>query len=384
MGRKKSSLESLVIELTSCMNSFWKDKKVLVTGHTGFKGAWLTLLLIEMGAKVFGFSLKDLSEYELFRNLLNDKNFHDHNSFFHFEGDINNMDILKKVVLDVNPDITFHLAAQPLVRRSYKEPLITWETNVLGTLKLLEALKTINKVSTLIVVTSDKVYENLELKNFFKESDRLGGNDPYSSSKAATEILISGWRKSFCGDASFQTKFLSIATARSGNVIGGGDWSEDRLVPDIVSSLKDNKIIKLRNPTSSRPWLHILETLNGYLLLAERLHISKNINSKDIYKLESSFNFGPKDNDVKTTQELLNECLKYWEGDWIKKKDKNNLKESNNLSLNSEKSKKYLNWSPKLSFETTVNLTINWYKKFYDKKSAYECCMDDINFYYQI
>ena len=365
-------------------NIFWQNKKVLITGHTGFKGSWLTLVLTSLGARVWGYSLTDISNYELFKNLVSEDKFINNKLFNHNEGNINDERELNSFVHKVQPDIVFHLAAQPLVRKSYKEPIKTWETNVLGTLKLMEALKPLKKLCLLVVVTSDKVYENIEDKSLFKETDRIGGDDPYSASKAATEILVASWRKSFCGLASHQSRTLSIASVRSGNVIGGGDWSEDRLIPDIVKSLHNNKVIKLRNPESCRPWLHVLDSLNGYLILAEKTYKSKQLNSKNLKDFESSFNFGPNKKSLKTTKDLVEECLNYWAGNWEIINTDDEFKEAKHLSLSSEKSIELLNWSPKLNFEKTVRFTINWYKNFYNKMSAYECCINDVKRFFQI
>ena len=229
---------------------------------------------------------------------------------------------IKKIVEEVNPDIVFHLAAQPLVRLSYLDPLETWQTNVNGTLNILEGLKNIKKKVGVVIITTDKVYKNNNWVYGYRESDQLGGHDPYSASKAASEIAVSSWRSSFCGIGSNQTKYLSIATARAGNVVGGGDWAEDRLVPDIVRSLLTSKKIIIRNPNSTRPWQHVLEPLFGYLILAKKLYeipINQEEYSANHFKLCSPFNFGPNFTSNKKVREVVEECLLYWDGEWILK-----------------------------------------------------------------
>ena len=241
-------------------NKFWENKKVLITGHSGFKGSWLATWLNFYGSKICGISLPPENPFNLFDNLnIKDKIYESHFS------DICNLPELTKIVNSFKPDITFHLAAQPLVLTSYKKPLLTWETNVIGTANLLNALSNLNTNSTLVVITTDKVYENKEWIYGYKENDQLGGHDPYSASKAAVEILVNSWRKSFCQPQ--KNGRLKIATARAGNVIGGGDWSQNRLIPDSIKALLKKEKIKIRNPHSTRPWQHVLEPLSGYLTL---------------------------------------------------------------------------------------------------------------------
>ena len=347
-------------------NKFWDNKKVLVTGHTGFKGAWLLIWLLEMGAKVYGYSLK-AEQDSLFKNIYPSIK----NNFVHKEANILELDNLKNFISNHNPDIIFHLAAQPLVSAGYKNPILTWETNVIGSLNLLEASKNIRTKCSIVMITTDKVYENKELKEGYSEEDLIGGYDPYSSSKAGAEIAIKSWRSSFCN---LENNFkLNISTARAGNVIGGGDFAKDRLIPDIVKALKIKKKIIIRNPESIRPWQHVLEPLNGYLLLAEKLY--KNKSAKDL----DTFNFGPNISNNKTVEELVETALKYWEGEWEVSKQKSMMHETKKLHLKSDKARSILNFYPKWGFEKTIAKTINWYKN--NTINAYKKCLLDIREY---
>ena len=353
-------------------NSFWKDKRVLITGHTGFKGSWLLLWLITLGAKVYCYSLKPYEERNLYLNLFkNNNNFQFEEKF----ADIRDEESLSKWINYSQPEIVFHLAAQPLVRESYLEPLYTWDVNLIGSYKLLECLKILENKCSILVVTTDKVYLNREQIYNYKEDDELGGSDPYSASKAALEIAISSWRESFCGNQYHQNGALRIATARSGNVIGGGDWSKDRIIPDIVSSLLDQRTILVRNPLSTRPWQHVLEPLNGYLKLAMYLY-----NANDA-KCEA-YNFGPSLQNNKSVKDLVEEVIKSWPGTWTKDHEVESFHESKLLSLDSNKSYKILNWEQKWNFQQTVFNTVEWYQKVYQEKtSPLEACLNNlINF----
>ena len=352
-------------------DEFWKNKKVLVTGHTGFKGSWLTLWLINLGAKVYGYGLEPNHPSDLF-NLLN-KNLKDKlNSKI---SNILDKENFHNYIKGIQPDIIFHLAAQPLVIESYKEPIKTWETNVIGTLNLLEAAKNNLKKCGIVCITTDKVYENKEWVHGYRENDILGGNDPYSASKAASEIAISSWRKSFCGEGKKQIKNLYIASARAGNVIGGGDWANFRLLPDCIRSLMKDEEIILRNPQSTRPWQHVLEPLGGYLILAEKL-----MSGKKIY--QNSFNFGPYIESNKSVLSFVKEVFKSWPGEYKIEKNILDYKESNLLYLNIEKSRLCLNWSPMWDFKETIYKSVSWYKNVYcNKKSAYDCCLEDLSEY---
>ena len=365
-------------------NNFWQNKNVLITGHTGFKGSWLTLWLLNLGAKVNGFSLKPNKDQRLYKDLFykNNKNLNNLlGTLNHHEGDINDFNALKNFVDDVKPEIVFHLAAEALVLESYKDPLKTWSTNVIGTLNLLNALKNIEKVCSAIFITTDKVYKNKEWFYGYRENDELGGRDPYSASKAAMEIAISSYRDSFCGNSKYQNPNLFIATARAGNVIGGGDWAKDRLVPDIVRSLSFKKSIVLRNSKSIRPWQHVLDPLSGYLCLAKELYECQSLNkiNKEIYT--SAFNFGPNISSLKTVEELVQKFVQFWKGEYEIDFITSEYHEENILNLSSEKAIKYLEWQPKWNFEKTIETTANWYFEVHKGEEAFNKCLENIDEY---
>lgn len=372
-------MEVVELDKINLRDEFWEDKKVLITGHTGFKGTWLSLWLKLKGAKVFGFSL-DITEenmffVETFGGLTNGiKNKDLYGNYF---GDIRNFDFLDSCIKEIKPDIVFHLAAQSLVKKSYQDPIKTWDTNLIGTLNLLQSLKKIANKCVVVVITSDKVYENKEILEGYSEDDRLGGKDPYSASKAATEILVGSWRFSFCGNDSHQTNKLSIVTARSGNVVGGGDWSAHRIIPDFVKAAREKEILEIRNPHSIRPWQHVLDTLNGYILLAKKIFSTKD----NFYMHGTSFNFGPDPKNNKTVEELIDLCKKFWPCETLISKNYENPYESKILTLKSEKAKEFFGWYSKLNFDETIKNTINWYKEHNRKIPSYRCCLQDIIFF---
>ena len=343
--------------------NFYKGKKVFITGHTGFKGSWLTYLLDQNGVITKGYALKPGTSPSLYSNLKFSNN---HTSVY---SDINDYSALKREINSFKPEYIFHLAAQPLVLESYETPKNTFETNFNGTLNLLESLKELAFNCIAIFITTDKVYQNNELDIAFKEDDKLGGNDPYSSSKAACELLINSYNASF-----FKNSKTRIASARAGNVVGGGDWSKKRLIPDIIRSVYENKIIEIRNPLATRPWQHVLESLNGYLILAITL-------SKKTSFFEGSWNFGPEKDDVKTVKEIIEISEKM--GITIKFKISKTLekKEANFLSLNIDRAKKQLNWRPMWKSEKAIKKTLDWYDNFYKGKSANELINHDLKSY---
>ena len=347
---------------------FWHNKKVLLTGHTGFKGSWLLLLLIKLNAKVVGYALPPETKPNLFNEIESKLK----NKFVNNFGEIRDKKKLREIVNETKPDIVFHLAAQPLVRMSYQKPLETWDVNVMGTLNLLDSLKDLNNKCAVVVITTDKVYVNREWAYAYRENDLLGGFDPYSASKAATEIALSSWRSSFCGEKEYQTNYLSIASARSGNVIGGGDWSLDRIVPDTIRALSLKNKINVRNPKSTRPWQHVLDPLVGYLMLAENLF------SKENFPKEA-FNFGPYNDSNKNVSDLLKEIFKYWKGEIIKKENPDDFHEAKLLNLQIDKAYSYLNWKPNWNFEETVKKTTLWYKNYNEGEDPYSLCSNDID-----
>ncbi len=327
------------------MHDIYRNKRVFVTGHSGFKGSWLTLWLREIGAEVAGYSLRpeELSHF----NLLNLK-------VKNYFADIRDEESLIKAMSEFRPDIIFHLAAQPLVRDSYDDPVYTYETNVIGSLKVYRAaLK--SGVPSLVSITTDKVYENREQSICYKEDDRLGGHDPYSSSKACVEILTDSFRKSYL----FDGKML-LATARAGNVIGGGDWAKDRLIPDLARNASKKLPTPIRNPNSIRPWQHVLEPLHGYLLLGEKLLQGKR-------EFASAYNFGPSLADEASVLKVFEVASKFWDDIKIEVvKDGSNKHEANLLMLDNSKALAQLNWKPTLSFEEGIQKTVDWYREFYN------------------
>ena len=355
-------------------NDFWKHKKVLITGHTGFKGSWLSLYLNELGAEVAGLALRPNANQILF-NQLNLKKKIEHNIV-----DIRDQKSVSDLVRNINPEIIFHLAAQPLVRESYDNPLETWQTNLIGSLNLLDAIKNFQRKCVVIIITTDKVYENKDWCFGYREVDPLGGHDPYSASKAGLEIAISSWRESFLGNKSYQNPNIFLASVRAGNVIGGGDWSTDRIIPDVIRSLKSNDQIKIRNKSSVRPWQHVLDPLTGYLLLARKIYEIDDFKKRG--NLCSAFNFGPLPDSNRTVAELVDEVFKSWKGSWVDISNPNDFHEAKLLKLNIEKSGDLLGWYPKWNFSESIYRTINWYKNEHDKiLTPLELCIKDINNY---
>lgn len=350
--------------------SFWSGRRVLVTGHTGFKGSWLSLWLNQLGAEVFGYALPPVGDECLFNALRLAETTSSH------MGDICDAPSLEKLVLDTQPDVVFHLAAQPLVRQSYQDPVKTWNTNVIGSINVLQSLRLLEKQCIAVMVTTDKVYSNKEWVYGYRENDPLGGYDPYSSSKAAMEIAVASWRSSFCGTASYQSSGLRIASARAGNVIGGGDWAEDRIIPDIVRALLKGEDIVVRNPNSTRPWQHVLEPLSGYLLLAEKMAEAKDY--------ATSFNFGPHLESNKSVQDLVELALEIWPGNWVNASNQDEPHEASLLNLVVDRAYHRLKWLPRWNFETTVAKTLGWYHDVSrNRHDALECSLKDLQAYTQ-
>jgi|TARA_B110000467_G_scaffold162447_1_gene185735 CDP-glucose 4,6-dehydratase len=338
-------------------NNFFKDKIILITGHTGFIGSWLTLWLESLGSKVIGFSLNHPTTPSLFQTLnLEDK-------IQHYFGDINNIEQLKAILSKHKPEIVFHLAAQSLVRLSYQTPLTTLQTNIMGTANLLESIKN-TSVKSCIVMTSDKCYRNYESFHPYDENDALGGSDPYSASKAAAEIIVNSYQKSFFDHSNVQK--TKIATVRSGNVIGGGDWALDRLIPDCVRNFSERKHINLRNPNSVRPFQYVLEPISGMLCLAEKMWDDDSFNE--------SWNLGPSLSDNPSrVDEVVNKVIKYWNGgSWKDTSQENSLPESKLLLLNSQKAIDRLDWSPVFDIDHSIKETVIWYKKYHEQKNDME------------
>jgi CDP-glucose 4,6-dehydratase len=336
--------------------SFYRDKRVFVTGHTGFKGSWLCTLLNQLGAKVKGYALSpdtNPSHFEILDLEIESE-----------IGDIRNLTQLKASMKSFKPDIVLHLAAQPLVRYSYENPIETYETNVMGTLNVLEAVRDCDSIKAVVNVTTDKCYKNNEWVWPYREKDELGGYDPYSSSKACSEILTDSYRNSFFNINDFGTKHnCLIASARAGNVIGGGDWSIDRIIPDIIRSKVEDSTLHIRNPKATRPWQHVLEPLVGYLALGYHL-LNKEIDFAD------AWNFGPDSSQVFSVENVVDAGNKLLDNSLNVElnKSSDNPHEANLLMLDSAKAHKFLNWRGHLNFDATIEYTFNWYKEFYNDK----------------
>lgn len=328
---------------------FWRARRVLVTGHTGFKGSWLCHWLLAEGAEVFGLALPPATEPALFALLRLAERMH------HRLGDIRDAEAVQRALAEARPEVVLHLAAQPLVRASYREPLATWETNVLGTIRVLEALRRVPGVRAAVIVTSDKCYENREWVWGYREDDAMGGHDPYSASKGAAELAVACWRRSFFADAGT----CRIASARAGNVIGGGDWAPDRLVTDLVTALRRREPLRLRNPRATRPWQHVLEPLSGYLHLAWRLC------QDDGERLAEGWNFGPEDGSIITVRELAQRLIgAYGRGDLVEAADPRQPHEAQSLKLDISKARARLGWFPIWGIAETVQRTAAWYRAF--------------------
>jgi CDP-glucose 4,6-dehydratase len=341
---------------------FWQNKNVLITGCTGFKGSWLSTLLFELGAKVYGYSLDVNTNPNMF-DLLSLKN-----KISFYKGDIRNFDEFNQFINKINPEIVFHLAAQPLVLYSYQNPIETYHTNVVGLVNVLEAIRNNNHVKAIINVTSDKCYENKEWVWGYRENEPMGGYDPYSNSKGCAELVTSCYQHSYFNIKDFnKTHNTLLASARSGNVIGGGDWSEDRLVPDMIKSILSNQMVKIRSPQAIRPWQHVLEPLTGYLMLAEKLFIG-NIN------YVGAWNFGPNQEDTKNVEYIVSKLCQMWgnNASWMLDENKNNTHhEANYLKLDCNKSNNILNWQPKWNLENTLIKIIEWYKAYKNNDDLY-------------
>lgn len=350
-------------------NTF-RNKKVFLTGHTGFKGSWLLYWLNDLGADIKGYSLAPETDESLYSKIDGDRLCQS------IVGDIRDQAHLDKQVHDFQPDFVFHLAAQPLVRLSYELPEITFETNVMGTAYLLKSVQKLQKKCTTIVVTTDKVYDNKEWIYPYRESDSLGGLDPYSASKACAELVAHSYIHSFFPITRIDDHFKGVATARAGNVIGGGDWAKDRIVPDIINALSSANTIKLRNPNSVRPWQHVLEPLSGYLTLAHYLHENPG-------KFGGSWNFGPNASDNLTVEELVKKAISVWgSGEYINIQQANQPHEAGLLKLDISKAVHELNWQPRWSSEVAVERTLSWYK-LYKLLDVRELLAKDIDNYIQ-
>lgn len=348
---------------TQISSTFWKGKKVFLTGHTGFKGSWLSIWLHSMGAVVKGYALSPPTKPNLFEEAQIDK------LIISEIGDIRDLDQLQNSMTSFNPDIVIHMAAQALVRLSYSDPIGTYDTNVMGTAKVLEAARNCKDIKSIVCVTTDKCYENKEWPWGYRENEAMGGFDPYSSSKGCSELVISAYRRSF-----LEKEKIGIASARAGNVIGGGDWAADRLIPDILRAFDQQQVVTIRNPKSIRPWQHVLEPLSGYLILAQNIYESPD-------QFSDAWNFGPVDEDAKPVEWILNYLLKLYPNCTWSLDDSVQPHEANYLKLDISKAKQYLNWKPTWRLEKTLNKIVEWNKSWLDKQNMYNVCVEEINEY---
>lgn len=347
-------------------NSFYKGKRILITGHTGFKGSWLSIWLQELGADVVGVSLDPYSERDNFllsgigKKIKAD-----------IRADIRDGQKIKNIFAEYKPEIVFHLAAQPLVRLSYEKPAETYETNVMGTVNILEAIRFTDSVKVGVMITTDKCYDNKEQTRGYKEDDPFGGYDPYSSSKGACEIAIQSWRRSFFNPDQFAKHGKAIASVRAGNVIGGGDWALDRIIPDCIRALEADKPIEIRSPKSVRPWEHVLEPLSGYMLLAKKMW-------EHPTKFCEGWNFGPEAESVSTVWEVATELVKnFGRGELKDCSNPNAVHEAQLLMLDINKAKTKLGWRPRMNMQECIALVADWYKR-YKNENVYNLCINEI------
>lgn len=350
---------------------FWRNKRILVTGCTGFKGSWLTTWLLQMDAVVLGYALAPNTIPSMF-NLLNlaDK-------INYCEGDIRDFEKFKQFINQSNPEIIIHMAAQPLVRYSYQSPIETYQTNVMGVLNLFELARQNNHIRAIVNVTTDKCYENKEWLWGYRENEPLGGYDPYSNSKACSELVTSCYQQSYFNIRDYKLKHhILLASARAGNVIGGGDWAEDRLIPDMIKAFSKSETVKIRNPFAIRPWQHVLEPLAGYLLLAQKLYLGE-------VNYSSAWNFGPEDKDVKNVEEIVKDLSSLWGNGatWGLEHAANLLHEANYLKLDCSKAKALLQWSPVWSLNDTLVKIVEWYKAHQANSDLYQLTIEQIKEY---
>lgn len=343
--------------LVKTLRKTFAGKRVLVIGNTGFKGSWLSLTLTQLGAEVYGYALPPERENDHFHLLGLSK------AIVHRDGDIRDLDALSQVFSESRPDFLFHLAAQALVRRSYAEPKLTFDTNVGGSVNVLECVRKTPSLRSAIYVTSDKCYLNKEWVWGYRENDELGGHDPYSASKAAAELVLAAYESSFF----FDRKGFGIASVRAGNVIGGGDWAHDRIVPDCVRALTANRPIVLRKPTATRPWQHVLEPISGYLQLAAMMAEFPEVDYR------GGWNFGPRGDSIKTVLDLANRVVDHWGSGYVKvDSDGTHVPEAGLLHLNCDRSMQVLGWRPQWNFERTIRETVQWYREIVAGEPAYD------------
>lgn len=350
-------------------DNFYKEKRVLITGHTGFKGSWLCLLLNQLGADVYGYALEPPTKPSLFKEAKIDE------LVTSFIGEIRDLINLQKVILQIQPEIVIHMAAQPLVRESYLFPVETYAINVMGTVNLLEACRNTPSIKAIVNVTTDKCYENKEWHWGYRENEPMGGYDPYSCSKGCSELVTSSFRNSYFNTKKYENHGVALASARAGNVIGGGDWADDRLIPDFIRAISVGKKVKIRSPYAIRPWQHVLEPLFGYLTLAAKLYI-------DGVAYAQGWNFGPNDSDARNVEWITQTICRYWGEQAAYEIDKNpQPHEVNYLKLDCSKAKSELKWYPKWNIETTLKSIVDWNKSYIAGEDIRTVTINQINQY---
>jgi len=350
-------------------NNIYQDRKVLITGHTGFKGSWLCLLLHQLGADVYGYALEPPTQPSLFEGAKIDELITSH------IGDIRNLEYLNQVIKKVEPEIVIHLAAQPLVRESYKNPVETYSINVMGTVNLLEACRNIPSVKAIVIVTSDKCYENKERHWGYRENEPMGGYDPYSNSKGCSELVTSAYRSSYFNPTDYAKHGVALASARAGNVIGGGDWADDRLIPDFIRAITKGEKVTIRSPYAIRPWQHVMEPLTGYLLLAGKLFTQGSA-------FAQAWNFGPDDSDAQSVEWIIKTICEIWGNGASFEIDTNpQPHEANYLKLDCSKVKNELGWFPKWDILTALKSIVDWNKAYINKRNVREITINQINDY---
>lgn len=379
MGERKSALEDVGLKVllrkkfASVDPSFWRGKTVFLTGHTGFKGGWLSLWLASMGAKVTGYALAPNTTPSFFEvaqvEAVLEKS---------LVADIRDLATLQNAMTKFQPEIVIHMAAQPLVRYSYANPVETYATNVMGTVHVLESIRNLDSVRAAVVVTTDKCYENQEWEWGYRENEPMGGYDPYSNSKGCAELVTSAYRQSYFSPDQFSKHKVAIASARAGNVIGGGDWSNDRLIPDAVKAFEEQRPLIIRNPLATRPWQHVLEPLSGYLVLAQALF-------EEGAKFDGAWNFGPRDDDARSVQEVVNLLIKNWSTPASWKQDTNEQPhEAHSLKLDCSKARQNLGWTPKWNLEKAIEQITQWEMAYQSQENMQVVSLNQINSYQQL
>jgi len=357
---------------TDLFNGFYKNRKVLITGHTGFKGSWLCLLLYKLGADVYGYALEPPTNPSLFVEAKIGE------LITSTVGDVRDYDSILKIIKDVQPEIIIHLAAQPLVRESYKNPRETYQINVMGTVNLLDAAREVSSVKAILNVTTDKCYENKEWHWGYRENEPMGGYDPYSNSKGCSELVTSSFRSSFFNPSQYEKHGVGLASARAGNVIGGGDWAEDRLIPDFIRAIICGEKVKIRSPYAIRPWQHVLEPLSGYLTLCEKLY-------NEGAAFAEGWNFGPEECDAQNVEWITKKICELWSVNSEYEIDSTpQPHEANYLKLDCSKAKALLGWYPRWSIDVTLQMIVNWNKAFINGDEIQDVCYQQIDEYFKV